>query len=154
MLKETLAMKKKSSNILGVIDIMLHDPPTSSQVSSHQLSVLVSSVAQSCPTLCDPMNRSMPGLPVHHHLPEFTESHQLWEMLITLPPPQGSKRSLRALQSLWLSAELAMGFVSTSAQVQGFSLRWLCHIRGSVNSHKSNLSVRPSKFQSGKSFFQ
>lgn len=30
MLKETLAMKKKSSNILGVIDIMLHDPPTSS----------------------------------------------------------------------------------------------------------------------------
>ena len=34
-----------------------------------------SSVAQSCPTLCDPMNRSMPGLPVHHHLPEFTQTH-------------------------------------------------------------------------------
>ena len=33
-----------------------------------------SSVAQSCPTLCDPMNRSMPGLPVHHHLPEFTQT--------------------------------------------------------------------------------
>ena len=32
----------------------------------------VSSVAQSCPTLCDPMNRSMPGLPVHHYLLEFT----------------------------------------------------------------------------------
>ena len=31
-----------------------------------------SSVTQSCPTLCDPMNRSTPGLPVHHHLPEFT----------------------------------------------------------------------------------
>ena len=31
-----------------------------------------SSVAQSCPTLCDPMNRSTPGLPVHHQLPEFT----------------------------------------------------------------------------------
>ena len=31
-----------------------------------------SSVAQSCPTLCDPMNRSMPGLPVHHRLPEST----------------------------------------------------------------------------------
>ena len=30
---------------------------------------------QSCPTLCDPMNRSMPGLPVHHHLPEFTQTH-------------------------------------------------------------------------------
>ena len=33
------------------------------------------SVAQSCPTLCDPMNRSTPGLPVHHQLPEFTEIH-------------------------------------------------------------------------------
>ena len=35
----------------------------------------VSSVAQSCPTLCDPMNRSTPGLPVHHQLPEFTQTH-------------------------------------------------------------------------------
>ena len=34
-----------------------------------------SSVAQSCPTLCDPMNRSTPGLPVHHQLLEFTETH-------------------------------------------------------------------------------
>ena len=34
-----------------------------------------SSVAQSCLTLCDPMNRSMPGLPVHHQLPEFTQTH-------------------------------------------------------------------------------
>ena len=35
----------------------------------------VSSVAQSCPTLCDPMNRSTPGLPAHHQLPEFTQTH-------------------------------------------------------------------------------
>ena len=34
-----------------------------------------SSVAQSCPTLCNPMNRSTPGLPVHHQLPEFTQAH-------------------------------------------------------------------------------
>jgi len=33
-----------------------------------------SSVTQSCPTLCDPMNRSTPGLPVHHHLREFTQT--------------------------------------------------------------------------------
>ena len=33
-----------------------------------------SSVTQSCPTLCDPMNRSTPGLPVHHQLPEFTQT--------------------------------------------------------------------------------
>ena len=38
-------------------------------------SVQFSSVAQSCPTLCDPMNRSTPGLPVHHHLREFTQTH-------------------------------------------------------------------------------
>ena len=34
-----------------------------------------SSVAQSCPTLCDPMNRSTPGLSVHQQLPEFTQTH-------------------------------------------------------------------------------
>ena len=34
-----------------------------------------SSVAQSCPTLCNPMNCSMPGLPVHHQLLEFTQTH-------------------------------------------------------------------------------
>ena len=33
-----------------------------------------SSVAESCPTLCDPMNCSTPGLPVHHQLPEFTQT--------------------------------------------------------------------------------
>ena len=32
-------------------------------------------VTQSCRTLCDPMNCTMPGLPVHHHLPEFTQTH-------------------------------------------------------------------------------
>ena len=36
-------------------------------------SLQFSSVTQSCPTLCDPMNRSTPGLPVHHQLPEFTQ---------------------------------------------------------------------------------
>ena len=37
--------------------------------------VQFSSVAQSCPTLCDPMNRTMPGLPVYHQLLEFTQTH-------------------------------------------------------------------------------
>ena len=35
----------------------------------------IRSVSQSCPTLCDPMNRSTPGLPVHHQLLEFTQTH-------------------------------------------------------------------------------
>ena len=38
-------------------------------------SVQFSSVAQSCPTLCNPMNCSTPGLPVHHQLPEFIQTH-------------------------------------------------------------------------------
>ena len=43
---------------------------------THQFSsVQFSSATRSCPTLWDPMNRSMPGLPVHHHLPEFTQTH-------------------------------------------------------------------------------
>ena len=41
-------------------------------------SVQFSSVGQSCPTLCDPMNRSTPGLPVHHQLQEFTQTHVHW----------------------------------------------------------------------------
>ena len=43
-------------------------PPSSVQFSSV-------AQAQSCPTLCDPMNRSTPGLSVHHQLPEFTHTH-------------------------------------------------------------------------------
>ena len=42
------------------------------------ISVQFSSVAQLCPTLCDPMNHSTPGLPVHHQLPEFTQTHAIF----------------------------------------------------------------------------
>ena len=41
------------------------------------INIQFSSVAQSCPTLCDPMDCSTPGLPVHHQLPEFTQTHEL-----------------------------------------------------------------------------
>ena len=58
-------------------------------------SVQFISVTQSCPTLCDPMNCSMPGLPVHHQLPEFTQTHvhrvgddiQPSHPLLSPPPP-------------------------------------------------------------------
>ena len=40
--------------------------------------IQLSSVSQSCPTLCDPMNRSTPGLLVHNQLPEFTQTHVHW----------------------------------------------------------------------------
>ena len=44
------------------------------------------SVTQSCPTLCDPMNRSMPDLPVHHQLPEFTQMHVHWPVMPSNQP--------------------------------------------------------------------
>ena len=44
-------------------------------VSFLNLSFHFSSVTPSCVTLCDPMNHSVPGLPVHHQLPEFTQTH-------------------------------------------------------------------------------
>ena len=42
------------------------------------VSAQFSSVFQSCPTLCNPMDCSSPGLPIHHQLPEFTETHVHW----------------------------------------------------------------------------
>ena len=49
-------------------------------------SVHFSSVAQSCPTLCDPMDCSTPGLLVHHQLPEFTQNHVHWVSDAIQPP--------------------------------------------------------------------
>ena len=59
------------SNLLLSCTIILHILLYSPSLSSVQFS----SVAQSCLTLCDPMNCSTRGLPVHHHLPEFTQTH-------------------------------------------------------------------------------
>ena len=65
--KREKGSKRKGENILlGMAE---------SIIGSKLFNVQFSSVAQSCPTLCDPMNRSTPGLPVHHQLPEFTQTH-------------------------------------------------------------------------------
>ena len=55
--------------------LKLNIKKTKIMASSPISSVQFSSVAQSCPTLCDPMNHSTPGLPVHHQLPESTQTH-------------------------------------------------------------------------------
>ena len=47
-------------------------------LSSAWCIIQFSSVTQSCPILCNPMNRSTPGLPVHHQLLEFTQTHVHW----------------------------------------------------------------------------
>ena len=69
--------------------------------------VQFSSVTQSCPTLCNPMNRSMPGLPVHHQLPEFTQTHvhrvhdaiQPSHPLLSPSPPAPISPSIRVLSN-------------------------------------------------------
>ena len=57
--------------------ILIHSPCQISAFFQHltSSSVQFSSVSQSCLTLCDPMNHSTPGLPVHHQLPEFSQTH-------------------------------------------------------------------------------
>ena len=75
--------------------------------NSQELSLLtsilfsVSSVAQSCLTLCDPMNNSTPGLPVHHQLLEFTQTHVHWvddAIQLSHPLPSPSPPALNLSQ--------------------------------------------------------
>ena len=55
---------------------ILHVPPKKQKIKERKTcSDQIRSVAQSCPTLCNPMNRSTPGLPVHHQFPEFIQTH-------------------------------------------------------------------------------
>ena len=63
------APESRAEVIAPTVDITYGEPGVGVVFSQY------SSVAQSCPTLCDPMNRSTPGLPAHHHLPEFTQTH-------------------------------------------------------------------------------
>ena len=101
-------------------------------------SVQFSSVAQSCPTLCDPTNRSTPGLPVHHHLPEFTQTHvhrvgdaiQPSHPLSSPFPPAPSPSQHQSLFQ-WVnpSHEVVKVLVSALASflpknTQGWSLEW------------------------------
>ena len=76
-LKSLLMKVKVESEKVGLkLNIQKTKIMASGPISSVQFSsVHFSSVTQSCPTLCDPMNRSMPGLPVYHQLPEFTQTH-------------------------------------------------------------------------------
>ena len=73
----------------------------------NKVSVQFSSTAQSCPTLCNPMNRSTPGLPVHHQLPEFTQTHirrvtdaiQPSHPLSSLSPPSPIPSSIKVFSN-------------------------------------------------------
>ena len=88
-----------------------------------------SSVAQSCPTLCDPLNRSTPGLPVHHQLPEFTHVHWVNDSIQSSQPlssPSSPTISLSQHQGLleWVSSSHQMAKV-LEFQPQHQSFQWI-----------------------------
>ena len=99
------------------------------------LKVQFSSVVQSCPTLCDPMNHITPGLPVHHQLLEFTQTHvsdaiQPSHPLSSpsLPAPNPSQHQSFPMSQLFTWGGQSTG-VSASASflpknTQGWSLEW------------------------------
>ena len=108
-------------------------------MQGRQIHIQFSSVAQSCPTLCDPMNRSTLGLPVHHQLLESTQTHVHWVSDAIQPPhPLWFRSYLNglvvfstffnfslnlALRSSWFEAQSAPGLVfAYFCFVQRFSI--------------------------------
>ena len=96
----------------------------------HFSSVPFSSVTQLCSTLCDPMNRSTPGLPVHHQLPEFTQTHVHWvgdaiQPSHPLSPPSPPALNISQPQGLfkWVSSLHKMVKV-LAFQLQHQSFQW------------------------------
>ena len=89
-------------------------------------SVQFSSVTQSCRTLCDPINRSMPGLPVHHQLLKFTQTHahRVGDAIqpshpLSSPSPPAPNPSQHQDLFQWVNSlhEVARVLVSASASV-------------------------------------
>ena len=132
---------------------------------SHNLvkynSVQFSSVAKSCPTLCNPMNRSTPGLPVHHQLPEFTQtqcpSSQWWHPaisscrpLLLLPPIPPSVRVFSNESTLCMRWPKYWSFsfsMIPSKEIPGlisFRMNWL-DLLAVQGTHKSLLQHYSSK---------
>ena len=85
-------------------------------IAGRDSSVQFSSVAQSCPTLRDPMNRSTLGLPVHHQLPELAQTHIHWVSDAIKPshppsPPSSCPQSFPASGSFPMSRLFASLFL-------------------------------------------
>ena len=125
-----------------------------------------SSVTQSCPTLCDPVNHSTPGLPVHHQVPEFTQTHIhlvgsvmpsshliLCRPLLLLPPSPPSIRVFSnesALHMRWPKYWSFSFSISPSKEHPGlisFRMDWLdlLAVQGTLKSllqhHSSKASI-------------
>ena len=114
-----------------------------------------SSVTQSCPTLCDHMSCSTPGLPVHHQLPEFTQTHvhRISLPLLLLPPIPPSIRVFSSESSLHMRWPKYWSFsfsIIPSKEIPGlisFRMDWLdlLAIQGTLKSflqhHSSKASI-------------
>ena len=93
-------------------------------------SVQFSSVTQLCPTLCNPMDHGTPSLPVHHHLPEFTQTHLNWvgdaiqpsHPLLSPSPPAFNLSQHQGLFK-WVSASRKVAKV-LEFQLQHQSFQW------------------------------
>ena len=123
------------------------------------------SVTQSCLTLCDPMNHSMPGLPVHHQLPESTQTHVQWVGDAIQPSHSLSSHSPPVLnlsqhQGLfkWVSSSHQVSKV-LEFQVQHKAFKWifrtnffrtywlhLLEVQGTLKSLHKNQSLKASIF--------
>ena len=75
LLQETFPTQGSNARLLTFLSWKADSLPLFHLGSLRFPSVQFSSVAQSCLTLCNPVNHSMPGLPVHHQIPEFTQTH-------------------------------------------------------------------------------
>ena len=120
------------------------------------MSVQFSSVAQSCPTLCDPMNRSMPGLPVHHQLLESTQTHvhRVGDVIqpshpLSSPSPPAPNPSQHQALFQWVSSSHQVAKV-LEFQFQHQSFQWtprtdLLAVQGTLKSllqhHSSKASI-------------
>ena len=82
------------------------------QSRASELPVQFSSVTQLCPTLCDPMNHSTPGLPVHHQLPEFNREASLSKWRWEIPSDTLVKQFVRTPKTLrkWYMQKCFNGF--------------------------------------------
>ena len=100
-------------------------------IESPITSEMFSSVAQSCPTLCDPMDCSTPGLPVHHQLPEPTQTHvhrvsdaiQPSHLLSSPSPPAFNLAQHQGLFQ-WVSSSHQLAKV-LEIQLQHQSFQWI-----------------------------
>ena len=98
---------------------------------SSSVTVHFSLVTQSCPTLCDPMDCSMPGFPAHHQLLEFTQTHACWvgddiqpSHLLSSPSPSAFNLSQHQGLFKWVSSSLQVAKV-LEFQFQDRSFQWI-----------------------------